>query len=269
MDGSHHRWLGDTVPPFALLLAVDDATGGVVSALFCEKEDSRGYFLLMHGLVQHLGLPLALYTDRREVFKHTPAPGKDGKSTQFSRAMEELGIQTIFALSPQAKGRVERAARTFQDRLITEFRLAGATSIEEANTVLAQFLPRFNQRFRVPASCSHAAFRHLNPELCLEQVLCFKHRRKVGKDNTVKFQLHTLQLLPDPNDPATLGQLWRSWKGWMVGCPFAMRGAPFPLRRRRPLRYSSETGPRTPQACRRGSPSPMAGQKPGQRIWCH
>ena len=106
--------------------------------------------------------------------------------------MDELGIQMIFALSPQAKGRVERAAGTFQDRLVTELRLSGASSIGEANGVLEQFLPRFNRRFRVPPQYPESAFRTLDPELCLEQILCFKHHRKVAKDNTVRFQLHTL-----------------------------------------------------------------------------
>ena len=127
--------------------------------------------------------------------------------TQFSRAMEELGIQMIFALSPQAKGRVERTAGTFQfqDRLVTELRLAGASSIGEANRVLEQFLPRFNQRFPVPPQHPELAFRPLNPELRLEQVRCFKHRRRVARDNTVRFQLHTLQLLPSPERPSYAG----------------------------------------------------------------
>ena len=125
--------------------------------------------------------------------------------TQFSRAMDELGIQMIFALSPQAKGRVERMAETFQDRLVTELRLAGASSIEEANSVLEQFLPRFNRRFRVPPQYPEPAFRPLDPELCLEQILCSKHRRKVAKDNTVRFQLHTLQLLPGRERPSYAG----------------------------------------------------------------
>ena len=192
MDGSHHPWLGDRVPPFTLLIAVDDATGTVVDALFCAQEDALSYFLLIHGLVKHVGMPVALYTDRHGVFRHTPGSGLPGMPTQFSRAMDELGVQIIFALSPQAKGRVERSAGTFQDRLVTELRLAGASSIGEANRVLEQFLPRFNQRFPVPPQHPEPAFRPLDPELSLEQVLCFKHRRKVARDNTVRFQLHTL-----------------------------------------------------------------------------
>ena len=100
---------------------------------------------------------------------------------------------------------MERAAGTFQDRLVTELRLVDASSIGEANWVLERFLPRYNRRFRVPPQCSEPAYRPLDPDLCLEQVLCFKHRRKVAKDNTVKFQLHTLQLLPEPERPSYAG----------------------------------------------------------------
>ena len=146
--------------------------------------------------------------------------------TQFSRAMEELGIQMIFARSTQAKGRVERTAGTFQDRLVPELRLAGANSILEANRVLEQFLPRFNQRFRVPPQRPEPAFRTLDPELCLEeQVLCFKHRRRVARDNTVRFQLHTLQLLPGPEPPAMPGRLWRYWKDSTASSQCGMKGA--------------------------------------------
>ena len=111
----------------------------------------------------------------------------------------------IFARSPQAKGRVERTAGTFQDRLVTELRRAGASSIGAANSVLEQFLPRFNRRFQVPPQYPEPAFRPLDPELCLEQVRCFKHRRRVARDNTVRFQLHTLQLLAGPERPSYAG----------------------------------------------------------------
>ena len=205
MDGSHHPWLGNRRSPFALLIAVDDATGTVVGALFCEREDAHSYFLLMQGFVRYLGAPVALYTDRHAVFRHVPGSGLPGMPTQFSRAMDELGIQMIFAQSPQAKGRVERTAGTFQDRLVTELRLAGASRIGAANRVLEQFLPRFNRRFQVPPQHPEPAFRPLDPELWLDQILCFKHRRKVARDNTVRFQLHTLQLLPGPERPSYAG----------------------------------------------------------------
>ena len=101
IDGSYHRWLGDEGPQFTLMLAVDDATAIVVNALFCEVENTRSYFLLMHGI------PLALYADRHAVFKHTAPREVPAGPTQFSRAMDELGVQLIFARSPRAKGRVD------------------------------------------------------------------------------------------------------------------------------------------------------------------
>ena len=196
LDGSYHRWLGENGPQFTILFAVDDATGCVLGALFCDHEDTSSYFLLMQGLIRRHGIPLALYTDRHAVFIHRSEYQPAGTPTQFGRAMEELGTQLIFALSPQARGRVERTAGTFQDRLITELRLAGATTVAQAKAVLQQFLPRFNRRFGVPAQCPEPAFRPMDPESRLGQILCFKHRRRVARDNTVKYYRHTLQLLP-------------------------------------------------------------------------
>ena len=110
IDGSYHRWLGKDGPQFTLLLAIDDATGIVVNAMFCELENTHSYFLLLDGLIRRCGIPIALYSDRHAVFKYTPPSEAAGAPTQFSRAMDELGVQLIFAQSPQAKGRVERAA---------------------------------------------------------------------------------------------------------------------------------------------------------------
>ncbi len=205
IDGSHHRWLGEDGSAFALLLAVDDATGIVVNALFCEQENTRDYFRLMRGLIQRYGIPIALYTDRHSVFKNVSGAGLVGAPTQFSRAMDELGIQMVFALSPQAKGRVERTAGTLQDRLVAELRLAGATTIEEANVVLKDFLVRFNARFGVPAQHPEAAYRPLGSGVCIDTVLCFKHNRRVARDNTVKYRWRTLQLLPGMERPSYAG----------------------------------------------------------------
>ena len=115
--------------------------------------------------------------------------------------MDELGVQLIFALSPQAKGRVERAAGTLQDRLVTELRLAGATTIDDANHVLNDFLPRFNDRFKVPAQESEVAYCTMDEETRLERILCFRFRRRVARDNSVKHRWRTLQLLPDTDRP--------------------------------------------------------------------
>jgi len=119
--------------------------------------------------------------------------------------MQELGIQQIFARSPQAKGRVERTAGTFQDRLVTELRLAGVTTIDEANKVLWDFLPRFNEQFGVPPQQPDIAYRPVGPDMFLGPILCFKHRRKVARDNTVKYNWRTLQLLPSMERPSYAG----------------------------------------------------------------
>ena len=111
----------------------------------------------------------------------------------------------VFALSPQAKCRVERTAGTFQDRLVTELRLAGTTTIEEANVVLKDFLVRFNTRFGVVAQHPEVAYRPLEPDACLDSVLCFRHSRKVARDNTVKYRWRTLQLLPGMERPSYAG----------------------------------------------------------------
>ena len=103
LDGSHHRWLGENGPQFALLFAVDDAIGCVVNARFCDQEDSHNYFLLMQGLLRRYGIPLALYTDCYPVFRRRSEYQPTSTPTQFGRAMDELGIQLIFAQSPHAK----------------------------------------------------------------------------------------------------------------------------------------------------------------------
>ena len=119
--------------------------------------------------------------------------------------MRELGIQQIFALSPQAKGRVERMLETFQDRLVTEMRLAGASNIDEASLVLREYLPRFNARFSVAAEQPETAYRPVPEELSLTGTICLKDTRKVARDNTVKYQWRILQLLPEAERPSYAG----------------------------------------------------------------
>ena len=198
LDGSHHAWLEDRGPKFTLLLAVDDATSAVVNAVFCISENTAGYFTLLEGLIERWGIPLAVYSDRHAVFKHNARqPETAAEATQFTRSLQELGIRQIFARSPQAKGRVERAAGTFQDRLVTELRLAGARTIDQATTVLRDFLPRYNARFAVQPEHPEPAYRSADPDLRLSEILCFKDTRKVARDNTVKYNWRVLQLLPD------------------------------------------------------------------------
>ncbi len=198
LDGSHHAWLEDRGPKFALLPAVDDATSAVVNAVFCTSETTAGYFTLLEGLIEDWGIPLALYSDRHAVFKHNARkPETAAEATQFTRSLQELGIRQIFARSPQAKGRVERAAGTFQDRLVTELRVADARTLDQATAVLPDFLPRYNGRFAVQPEHPEPSYRPADPDLSLREVLCFKDTRKVSRDNTVKYNWRVLQLLPD------------------------------------------------------------------------
>ena len=211
LDGSYHDWLEERGPWLTLLLAVDDATGTVPYALFREREDTRGYLSLLQGIIEGKGIPLSVYTDGHAVFQsRNPCQdpvweGIGGKPTQCSRALGELGITRISAHSPEAKGRVERANGTLQDRLVAELRLAGASTLEEANEVLADFLPRFNQRFGVPAAQPEPAYRSLNPGLDLAGVLCIKEQRRVARDNTVRYHRKSLQLFPGTDRPSYAG----------------------------------------------------------------
>jgi hypothetical protein len=187
-------------PWLTLLLAVDDATGTAPYALFREHEDTRGYLSLLQGIIESKGIPLSVYTDGHAVFQSRhdfSEVSVEGSKTQYCRALGELGITMISAHSPEAKGRVERANGTFQDRLVSELRLAGASTLAEANEVLEDFLPRFSKRFGVVASQGEVAYRPLDPELDLAGVLCIKEQRKVAKDNTVQYKGKTLQLFPD------------------------------------------------------------------------
>ena len=178
----------------------------MAQAVFRTTEDTRGYLVLLEGLVRQWGIPLALYSDRHAAFKYNarqkPVPVE---TTQFARVMRETGIQQIFALSPQAKGRVERMLETFQDRLVTELRLAGVSAIDQANELLQEFLPRFNARFPVAAEHPETAYRLVPYELSLTETICLKDTRKVARDNTVKYQWRVLQLLPGSERPSYAG----------------------------------------------------------------
>ena len=157
-------------------------------------------------MVRHRGIPLALDSDRHAVFRASAQQrARPEGSTQFARAMAELGVRLILARSPQAKGRVERVAGTFQDRLVTELRLASATTIAEAQAVLERFLPRSNASFAVAARQPEPAWRPLDPALDLGAILALRHTRSVARDNTVKYHWRTLQLLPGPERPSYAG----------------------------------------------------------------
>jgi len=204
IDGSRHDWLEGRGPYLTLVGAIDDATGKVLHALFREQEDAQGYFLLLHHIVGEYGIPMALYHDRHGIFERSKREPESleeqlegrRRPTQFGRLMEELGITSIPSRSPQARGRIERLWGTFQDRLVSELRLAGARNIEEANRVLWDFLPGYNQKFAVPAAQPDSAFGQPGEGFVPDEVFCFKYHRTVGTDNVVRFGEHRLQILP-------------------------------------------------------------------------
>ena len=210
LDGSHHAWLEERGPSLCLLLAIDDATGTAPPGIFQERETTEGYLLLLRGVIEKHGIPLAVYTDRHAAFvsRTSLAEEKSGAHrgrTQLGRAIQELGVTQIFALSPEGKGRVERANGTFQDRLVAEMRLAGACTLAEANRVLEEFLPRFNERFGVPAAEPGPAYRQMDDGVDVDGVLCIKEQRRVARDNTVQYHQRTLQLFPNADRPSYAG----------------------------------------------------------------
>ena len=193
IDGSRHDWLEGRGPYLTLLGVVDDATGRAPAARFQEgHEDTAGYLRLLRGLVEGPGIPLSLYRDQHGTLqrndKHWSLEEQlAGRQlpTQVGRALEEMGISTITALSPQAKGRIERAWRTFQDRLVSELRLARAATVEQANAVLERFLADYNQKFGKPARQPRLAYRRLDRRLDLDYVFSLRYERTVGNDHVI------------------------------------------------------------------------------------
>jgi len=203
LDGSLHRWLEDRGPQLTLLGFLDDATRKVLVAEFFPTEDARGYFRLLHRLLRRFGVPLSFYGDRHSVFVRNDdhwsveeqLAGRR-EPTQFGRALHQLGITYIAANSPQAKGGIERLWGTFQDRLTSELRLAGAHDLGTSNQVLRHFLPDHNRRFGRAPRQAEKAWRPA-PEN-LDRICCFHHQRSVGNDNVVQWNGRHFQIPPQP-----------------------------------------------------------------------
>ena len=202
VDTSRHDWLEGRGPYLSLVGAIDDATGEVLWARFREQEDAQGYFEVMREVVRRRGIPLALYADRHSIFvvtKNTQLTLEEElagrrQPTQFGRLLEELGVSLLLARSPQAKGRVERLWGTFQDRLVSELRLANAGTAGDANQVLERCLPRHNRRFMVAAQDPDPAWLPWPKNHRLDEFFCFKYRRVVANDNTVRFGPHLIDI---------------------------------------------------------------------------
>jgi hypothetical protein len=187
-----------------LIGAIDDATSEVPYAHFQDQEDTLGYMRMLREITLQQGVPLALYHDQHSIFEISSdklpslAEQLSGKKplTQLGRLMEELGITSISANSPQAKGRVERLWKTFQDRLGSELRLAGACNKSQANQVLEQFLLEYNRKFKVQAQEPGSAYRPLPEGSKEEEYFCLRYPRIVGTDNVIRFEKQCWQILP-------------------------------------------------------------------------
>jgi transposase len=204
LDGSSHDWLEGRGPRLCVVAAIDDATGEPVAARFRLQEDAHGYLLVLRDILATMGIPLAVYRDRHGIFERRQREpwtleeelAGERFPTQVGRALAELAIEAIPSHSPQSRGRIERLWGTWQDRLVKVLRLAGASTLEEADRVLQDYLPDFSRRFAVPATLPDSAYRPLPPGLDPDTVCCFKYRRTVANDNTVTLGEHRLQLQP-------------------------------------------------------------------------
>jgi hypothetical protein len=193
-DGSPHRWFGEKFGEWSLMAAVDDATGKLLCAVFAKQEDAQSYLTCLKQIVMENGIPLALYMDRHGIFRRNDEHwtldeqlAGQQTPTQVTQALLAFGIEPIFALSPQAKGRVERLFNTLQDRLVQELRLAGITSPEKATLfVNGPFKTDFNTRFVKPARESQPAYRPLPKGLDLDRICSFRYEATVGNDNAVR-----------------------------------------------------------------------------------
>ena len=202
MDGSTHPWFGPAVPAAVLFVMIDDATSRVF-ARFYATEDTLTAFDLFGRYVRRFGLPLALYVDRDSIYRvndeqaleRARESGRKVPQTQFGRAMRDLGVQMIFAHSPQAKGRVERVNRTFQDRLVKELQMLGIATLAEANDYLEHtFLQSLNDLIRHTPAGGANLHQRVPRHLKLEDVLCPVETRSVGQDWCVSYGGRILQI---------------------------------------------------------------------------
>lgn len=189
IDGSEHRWFEDRGPACTLLVFIDDATGTLMQLRFVPSESTESYFSALSDYLHDHGLPVAFYSDKHSVFRvNRPEPRSGHGITQFGRALCELNIEILCANSSQAKGRVERANRTLQDRLVKELRLAGISDMATGNAFLPGFIAQHNLRFAHPPARPDNLHRPLNlPASRLADILCVRDQRQVGKSLVVHY----------------------------------------------------------------------------------
>jgi transposase InsO family protein len=205
-DGSPHYWFGKQAGQCNLTAVIDDATGALLHGVFTLEEDAQSYLLCLRAILLEKGIPLGLYMDRHGIFRRNDdhwslAEQLAGEQTptQVGQALRELGIEAIFALSPQAKGRVERLFNTLQDRLVQELRLAGIRTPQQATDfVNGPFKADFNARFAKPPRERQAAWRPLPKGVDVDRICSFRYQATVGNDNAVRLGGIILDIAPGP-----------------------------------------------------------------------
>jgi transposase len=189
IDGSDHRWFEQRGEPCTLLVFIDDATSKLMQLRFVASECTDSYFEALDGYLTTHGCPTAFYSDKHTVFRVNKPDAKGGSGmTQFGRALAELNIEILCANSSQAKGRVERANRTLQDRLVKELRLADICDMSAGNAFLPGFLSQFNEKFSLPPAKAVNMHRSLNVQASrLADILCHREQRHVGQQLTLAY----------------------------------------------------------------------------------
>ncbi len=195
IDGSDHRWFEDRADPCTLLVFIDDATSTLMELRFVESESTFTYFDALESYLLKHGRPVAFYSDKHSVFRVAKPSKHMTGMTQFGRALAELNIEIICANSSQAKGRVERANRTLQDRLVKELRIAGVSNMDDGNAFLAEFVERYNAKFAKAPARPDNLHRALNVEPDrLAEIFCLRDKRYVTKDLTIKYDRKRIKL---------------------------------------------------------------------------
>jgi Winged helix-turn helix len=201
VDGCEHGWFEDRGPQCTLLVFIDDATGRLMHLQFVESESTFAYFHATRAYLEAWGKPVAFYSDKHGVFRvnHQGALGGDGM-TQFGRALHALNIDIICANSSQAKGRVERAHKTLQDRLVKELRLAGVRTLAEGNALLPAFMADYNARFAKPPANKKDLHRPLRAGDDLEDAFAWKEPRRLSQALTLQYD--KMIFIVEPSEPA-------------------------------------------------------------------
>jgi hypothetical protein len=195
IDGSYHPWLEDRGPKGCLILFVDDATSAVLAAEFVEHESFFAYARLCKSYFRTTGLPIAFYSDKFSVFRVNSKSSHNEAITQFNRALSSLGVELICANSPQAKGRVERANQTFQDRLVKEMRLRHIQNYLDANAFLPEFILAYNRKFAVLPRSSGDAHLPLDRTIDLDFLFSVHDTRTITKHLQIQFDNVTYQII--------------------------------------------------------------------------